>query len=142
MTDYNDALANMPHKGNMLLIESIEDADELHIQVLAKPHSSAQYPLRVNGELYSVALCEVGAQAAAAHASLFQMKGSHKGLLTALKSVKAERQTVPNTGQQLRVSAHKLHDDAGGSIYGFSIALGEDLILSGQSVLKIEGDRL
>ena len=66
---FDDALTRMPHKGRMLLIARVLDADAEGLTAEAVPHRAPDFPLRLNGRLATVALAEIGAQAAAAHAS-------------------------------------------------------------------------
>jgi predicted hotdog family 3-hydroxylacyl-ACP dehydratase len=126
----------------MLLLDRIVDADETSIKCVARAHAAANYPLRINGVLYSLVLSEVGAQAAAAHASLFQMRGEHNGLLTALKNVVFATQVTPDAPKNLDVSAKQLHCDYSGAIYEFTVSGAGADIITGQAVLKMEGKQL
>ena len=69
------ALARMPQKGAMQLLERILDLDKTTIRCLARDHRAADYPLRIEGRLMGASLVELGAQAAAAHASLHGVGG-------------------------------------------------------------------
>ena len=57
------ALARMPHKGNMRLIDRVVSVSERQIHCIATPHNDATYPLRIDGTLFSACLVELGAQA-------------------------------------------------------------------------------
>ena len=70
MTDLETALARMPHRGAMRLIAGIVTADERAITCHTTDHRDPTYPLRLDGVLHTATLTELGAQAAAAHASL------------------------------------------------------------------------
>lgn len=142
MLNFEQALDNMPHTGRMRLIQAILSADDLSIRCRGIDHRPENYPLRVKNRLYTLTLCEVGAQAAAAHASLFRMRDQHTGLLVAMRNVIVKRDDLEADDAGLTASARQLHFDANGAIYDFAVtgSLGE--ILSGQAVLRMEGDSL
>jgi len=133
-----DGLERMPQKGAMLLIERIVSADETTIDCIARNHMDADYPLRINGQLMPVSLVEIGAQAAAAHASFFGVGGHHKGLLLALHTVEVAEGDAHNSGEQLRARATQLHFDDIGARYSFELTAGDRVVLNGQAMLKME----
>ena len=128
----------MPQKGPMLLIERIVSADETTIHCIARDHMAADYPLRINGRLMPVSLVEIGAQAAAAHASFFGISGHHKGLLLALHGVEIVDGAPHESGEQLHARATQLHFDDTGARYSFEITAAGRLVLNGQAMLKME----
>ena len=132
------ALKRMPHRGAMQLIETIRHADESSITCLAKTHSAPDYPLRVEGVLHSSALVELGAQAAAAHASLFGIGAAHAGLLLTLSNVEIGYTQPDQVAEPLQVWAERLHGDAGSARYRFRVMHGEaEMMLSGDAVLSM-----
>ena len=133
-----EGLDRMPQKGAMLLIERIVSTDELTIDCVACDHTQDDYPLRMNGHLFPVSLVEIGAQAAAAHASFFGIGGHHKGLLLALHGVEIADGAVHENGDRLHARATQLHFDETGARYSFEITAGGHLVLSGQAMLKME----
>ncbi len=133
------ALDRMPHKGAMRLIERIVSADEAQIHCIGINHAVGNYPLRLDGRLFSVALVELGAQAAAAHASLFDIKGSHTGLLIALQNVEVLRHEVEKNSENLEIFANQLHFDANGAIYGFRVSDEHGDLVKGRAILKMKG---
>ncbi len=141
MSRFQRALDQMPHSGRMRLIDKILMADEHSIECSAIDHNDDSFPLLMNGVLYSTVLCELGAQAAAAHQSLYQMQGEHRGLLVALQNVSLFSDVVARNGKSLNVSAEQLHSDLGGAIYAFSVCIGEIELLAGRALLKLEGNR-
>ncbi|MEL7088565.1 MAG: phosphotransferase, partial [Planctomycetota bacterium] len=73
----------MPHKGPMQLIGAITHMDDNTIHAEPTDHTAPDFPLRIDGKLYTSALVELGAQAAAAHASIHGVGGAHAGLVLA-----------------------------------------------------------
>ena len=115
------ALQRMPHRGAMQLIETIRHADDTSIQCLAKPHSAPDYPLRVEGVLHCSALVELGAQAAAAHASLFSIGAAHAGLLLTLSNVEIGDTQPDQIAEPLQIWAKRLHGDESSARYRFRV---------------------
>jgi len=134
------ALDRMPHKGAMRLIERIVSADKSQIHCIAASHASDDYPLRLHARLFSVSLVELGAQTAAAHASLFDVKGHHTGLLIALQGVEILRHEVRETRKNLEIFAKQLHFDANGAIYGFRVSGEFGDLVKGRAILKMKGE--
>lgn len=131
-------LDRMPQKGSMQLIEQIISADETHVLCTARDHSGADYPLRIDGHLAPISLVELGAQAAAAHASLFGIGGHHAGLLLALHGVDILDGAAIEAGDRLQAKAERLHFDESGARYSFSVMAGDRVVLSGEAMLRME----
>lgn len=129
-------LARMPHKGPMLLLARILASDADSIAAEARDHRPADYPLRLQGLLPPLALVELGAQAAAAHASLHGIGGNHAGLLLSLHEV-AVLAPVPDTAP-LRVTARRLADLDGAARYGFAVHGPGGPILQGEATLRMQ----
>jgi predicted hotdog family 3-hydroxylacyl-ACP dehydratase len=131
----------MPHKGAMRLLESISSVSEHEIHCIGTSHIDSTYPLRIDGTLFSISLVELGAQAAAAHASLFGIKGNHTGLLIGLQNIEICIPTVTKHPEPLKITAQQLHFDTNGSLYGFKV-FGEDsqIFVAGRAALKMQGE--
>lgn len=139
--DLEDALARMPHRGAMRLIEAIGDVDATAITCRARPHDAADFPLRLDGHLDPAALTELGAQAAAAHASLYGMGAAHTGLVMSMSRIDIKRDCVPNGGK-LMISAQRISALEAAASYRFTIGIiGLDAereeILSGEVLLSM-----
>lgn len=135
--NFRHALDCMPQKGLMLLIDEILEADETSISCRARDHRSANYPLRVAGHLMPVALTEIGAQAAAAHASLFGVGGHHTGLLLALHQVEVLRSAKDPLEHTLTVDAEQLFLDENGARYRFAVRDQAGDVLRGEAMLMM-----
>ena len=87
--DRDAILALVPHQGAMCLWDEVRAWDAGTIQVIAHNHRNPAHPLRSDGRLRAIHLCEYGAQAMAVHGGLLARAsgGSAKpGLLVALAS--------------------------------------------------------
>lgn len=136
--DLDIALERMPQKGPMRLIGRILHADGGRIDCLAKPHGGRDYPLRIDGRLHAVALVELGAQAAAAHASLFGMGNHHTGLLLSLHGLEVAAQEVPEAVDRLEASAIQMHFEETVARYRFEVRAQTKMLLGGEAMLKME----
>jgi predicted hotdog family 3-hydroxylacyl-ACP dehydratase len=140
IVDIEGALDRMPHKGAMRLIESISSVSEQDIHCIATLHVDATYPLRIDGTLFSTSLVELGAQAAAAHASLFGVSGNHTGLLIGLQNIEVHKPTVTECHHPMDVTAQQLHFDTNGSLYSFKVISGDEVLVTGRAALKMQGE--
>ena len=85
-----DIAALVPHQGDMCLLERVIAWDEQRVVVESSTHRSATNPLRRDGRLSAVHLCEYGAQAMAVHGALKAKQGGRRpapGMLVALRAV-------------------------------------------------------
>lgn len=141
----DEALDRMPHRGAMRLLEAIEAVSETEIICRARAHGAADYPLRLEGHLEPLALTELGAQAAAAHASLYGMGAAHTGLVLSLSGIDIRQDTVPDGGN-LTICAERIRALDAAASYRFTVLAakaGGDAteVLTGEvllSMLKIE----
>ncbi|MEP2717956.1 hypothetical protein [Pseudophaeobacter sp.] len=137
---FDTLLERMPHKGAMRLIERIISVSETEIHCLGVPHDKADYPLRLNGVLYTANLVELGAQAAAAHASTGELKGNHTGLLIGLQNVNLMTSTVIDCSDTLHITARQLHFDGNGALYDFEVGSQGQKCIEGRATLKMQGE--
>ena len=132
----HDALARMPHRGDMRLIDEVVAAGPDNIHCRARPHDAADYPLRLDGLLYGASLAELGAQAAAAHASLFGMGSAHMGLVLSFSDLDVHCNLV-ETVVPAEVRAERLSSMDGASLYRFEVTTGGETIVCGDVLLSI-----
>jgi predicted hotdog family 3-hydroxylacyl-ACP dehydratase len=131
-----EAQARMPHSGAMQLIAAIESADATRIRCRATGHSAPDHPLRLDGVLYAAALVELGAQAAAAHASLFGMDAAHTGLVLAIGDLALHRDRVEDAAP-LCVAAERVHRLDTAAAYRFSVTQGAAELVAGEILLSM-----
>jgi predicted hotdog family 3-hydroxylacyl-ACP dehydratase len=132
-----DAFERMPHAGPMRLIDKIVFADAGEILCIARDHNVASYPLRLDGVLHACALVELGAQAAAAHTSLFGSGGAHTGLVLALSNVEVSVDWVADDAPlTVRAEQRQALDDA--ARYHFKVMDGAGAVVTGDVLLSLQ----
>ena len=133
----SDAFERMPHSGPMRLIDKIVSADASRIICIARDHNMASYPLRLDGVLHICTLVELGAQAAAAHTSLFGTGGAHTGLVLALSNVEVlVDRVVDSTPLTVRAERRQALDDA--AKYHFEVMGESGMMISGDVLLSLQ----
>lgn len=130
------ALERMPHAGPMRLIERIDHAAEDTLTCQARPHDLPDYPLRLDGTLYTAALVEIGAQAAAAHASLHGMGAAHTGLVLSLSNVRVSSDVV-EAPDPFRIEAKRQHLMDNAASYVFEITQSDRQLVEGEILLSM-----
>lgn len=129
-------MARMPHRGAMRLIDQIVSAKTDRILCIARAHDAPDYPLRLGGVLHCATLVELGAQAAAAHASLFDVGAAHMGVILSLSNVTIHRDVI-DTANHIQVTADRLHTLNAASTYGFEVAAAGEILVMGEVLLSI-----
>jgi predicted hotdog family 3-hydroxylacyl-ACP dehydratase len=130
------ALERMPHSGPMRLIDRIEAADEDALTCLAKPHAAQHYPLRLDGLLFTTTLVELGAQAAAAHASLFGMGAAHTGLILSISNARFGPELV-EAPDPFRIVAKRVRLMDNAASYVFEITQNNEHLVEGEVLLSM-----
>lgn len=114
----------IPHRGTMCLLDAVVEWDESRIHARAGSHRDAANPLRADGRLHAVNLCEYGAQAMAVHGGLLaQRKGrvAAPGLLVSLREVKLHAARIDDLPGDLDIHAQKIAAGADAMQYAFRI---------------------
>ena len=144
MTNVPISVASLvPHQGSMCLLERVIEWDDRHVVLETATHRSPSNPLRSNGRLRSLALCEYGAQAMAVHGGLRGSVSGVKpkpGMLVSLRAVKFTRDYVEDLPGDLRVEAVCLQADAGSLQYSFVVRHGETLLAEGRAAVVLAQD--
>ena len=136
-TDFELALRRMPHRGQMLLIDRVLSTEEDAIRCLGRAYPQGEHPLAVEGRLYPVSLVELGAQAAAAHASLHGLGGGHVGLLIALQNVAVTSANLDETSEAFEVEAKRVDKNPAAARYSFCVRVGATDIVTGEALMSI-----
>ena len=130
----------VPHQGSMCLLERVIEWDDQHVVLATATHRSLENPLRSNGRLRALALCEYGAQAMAAHGGL---RGSvtgvkpKPGMLVSLRAVRFGREYVDDLPGDLRVEAECLQADAASLQYRFRVTHGQEMLAEGRAAVVL-----
>ncbi|MCL5776420.1 hypothetical protein M1105_05385 [Limibaculum sp. FT325] len=86
--------------------------------------------------LHGAAMIEIGAQAAAVHASLHALDAAHTGLVLALGDVVIARDVVESAGR-VEAMAERIAGDDAGARYRFEVVDGDGVIVSGELLLSM-----
>ena len=134
-SDWQDLI---PHRDAMALLNAVIDFDDTTIHAVATSHRDAQNPLRSDGVLRAVNLCEYGAQAMAIHGGLLaQRSGSvaAPGFLVSLRAVELHVARIDDLPGDLDIHATQLHGDATGWQYEFRIENRGALLATGRAAV-------
>ncbi len=88
----NIAIADLiPHAGKMCLLDRVTEWNDAMIKISTSSHRDPENPLRSDGRLRAIHLCEYGAQAMAVHGGLRALANggarARPGLLVSLRDV-------------------------------------------------------
>ena len=134
----DEILALVPHAGAMCLWDAVLDWDEGTILLEAGSHRDLRHPLRRNGRLHAVHLCEYGAQAMAVHGGLRARQAGGRaapGLLVALRDASIAVARLDDLPGVLRCEAWLLAESGGACEHEFRILHADDCIASGRAMV-------
>ncbi|MBS0571026.1 MAG: phosphotransferase [Proteobacteria bacterium] len=121
----------------MCLLHAIVAWDEAGIHARARSHRQADNPLRADGRLHAVNLCEYGAQAMAVHGGLLARRAggvAAPGLLVALRAVKLYAVRVDDVPGDLDVHAQCLLAGAEAMQYAFRVEQAGAVLAEGRAL--------
>ncbi len=130
----------LPHQGAMCLLDEVVGWDDEAIHARSASHRAAGNPLRSDGRLRAVHLCEYGAQAMAVHGGLRarQAGGAAKpGLLVALRGVQLHVARIDDLPAVLECEAEVLVEAEGSQQYGFRIHHAGTLLAEGRAAVML-----
>ena len=128
----------IPHRGAMSLLDALVLFDDERIHLITDSHRRPDNPLRNDGMLRAVHLCEYGAQAMAVHGGLLALRAgvcAVPGLLVSLRAVRLALARIDDLPQHLDVHAHKLLDGAGSWQYAFRVEHAGSVIGAGRAAV-------
>lgn len=132
--------ALVPHQGGMCLWEEVLAWDAQGIRLRSRGHVSAAHPLRGDGRLHAVHLCEYGAQAMAVHGGLLAAAGGaapRAGLLVALRGVRLHCVRIDDLPEDLECEARVLMQNQDSQQYEFRIAHAGRLLAEGRAAVML-----
>jgi len=130
----------IPHQGGMCLHERIVAWDDAGVRVATASHRSPDNPLRRDGHLHAVHLCEYGAQAMAVHGGLLAWRDGGRappGMLVALRGVRFHERTVEHLPGELEVQARCLMADGGAQQYAFEVRHDGRMLCEGRATVML-----
>ncbi len=134
-----DAIAALiPHQGAMCLLDRVVEWDKNRVVLATSTHRAADNPLRLDGRLRAVHLCEYGAQAMAVHGGLSAQaegKSARPGFLVSLRDVKLHVDYVDQLEGELLVSATRLLETAASWQYSFEVTHTGRTIATGRAAV-------
>ncbi|MBL8267654.1 hypothetical protein [Steroidobacter sp.] len=134
-----DIAALIPHQGGMCLWEHVIEWDDARIVLETTSHRALDNPLRANGKLRAVHLCEYGAQAMAVHGALKAApERAPPGMLVALRSVTFARNYIDDLNDALRVEAICLQAGDSSQQYSFKIVHGGEVAAEGRAAVLLK----
>ena len=130
----------IPHQGSMCLLDAVAAWDDAHIHARSASHRQADNPLRSDGRLRAVHLCEYGAQAMAVHGALLARAAggaATPGYLVSLRGVELARDRIDDLPGDLDVHAERLLGGDGSWQYAFRIEHAGALVASGRAAVML-----
>ena len=131
----------LPHAGAMVLIDEIVYADPMRIECRTQAHARAGFPLAADGRVSSLCAIEMAAQAMALHAAAEDP--AHRvrpGRLASLSDVDVRHDRLDDRPGPLRIEAVLEHSTARGGAYRFTIAAGDEVLVSGRALVMRAGE--
>ena len=128
----------VPHAGTMCLLERVLRWDERGATVATRSHAARDNPLRRDGRLSALCLCEYGAQAMAVHGALIARAAGRSlrpGLLVSLREVRVAPRSVESLSGELLVSIERLADGDAGLQYRFTVSHGSGRLAEGRAAI-------
>jgi predicted exporter/predicted hotdog family 3-hydroxylacyl-ACP dehydratase len=130
----------IPHQGGMCLLEQLVEWNDQRVVLETATHRSLDNPLRANGRLRAIHLCEYGAQAMAVHGALRAQADDQRaapGMLVSLRSVTFRCDYVDDLPGNLRVEAVCLQAGASSLQYSFRITHAQALLAEGRAAVVL-----
>ncbi|MGH8053749.1 MAG: phosphotransferase [Stenotrophomonas sp.] len=111
------------------------------ITLQAFNHRDSDHPLRCNGQLRAIHLCEYGAQAMAVHGGLrasTQGGAVRPGVLVALRDVRLHVARIDTLAGPLRAQAQVLVEAPGSQQYAFTLHHQDQLLAEGRAAVMLQ----
>jgi len=131
----------VPHAGAMCLWDEVLDWDDLSIRLRARNHRDIAHPLRSDGRLRAIHLCEYGAQAMAVHGGLLAQRGGRiaaPGMLVALRGVELHVARIDDLAGPIACEARLLAAGDASQQYAFRITHADALLAEGRAAVMLQ----
>ncbi len=130
----------IPHQGSMCLLERVVEWNDHTIRLETDTHRSPTNPLRSEGELKAIHLCEYGAQAMAVHGALKAQVGgttAAAGMLVSLREVTFHCERIDTLTGTLTIEADCLQATASSQQYAFRVLHLDALLCEGRVAVML-----
>jgi predicted hotdog family 3-hydroxylacyl-ACP dehydratase len=140
-----EILALIPHQEDMCLLDGVITWDGVSVLTSSGTHRSPANPLKANGRMRAIHLCEYGAQAMAVHGGLLARAEGRRampGLLVSLRDVALHVDYADDLHGDLLVCAERLHADGMSWQYAFRVTHQGTLLVEGRAaVIAVREER-
>lgn len=133
-------LVMIPHQGAMCLWDAVTAWDEASVTLRSASHRDPGNPLRSDGMLRALHLCEYGAQAMAVHGGLrARATGApvRPGMLVALRGVQLHVARIDDCDGDLECVAEVLVESGDSQQYAFRIECDGVLLAEGRAAVML-----
>ena len=138
----HDIESLIPHKGGMCLWREVVAWNDAEVRLRTGSHRDAGNPLRSDGRLRAVHLCEYGAQAMAVHGGLrgAAAGGAPKvGFLVALRDVQLHVARIDDLDGDLECDATLLAESPASQQYAFRVSHAGTVLAEGRAAVMLQG---
>lgn len=136
----DEILALIPHQYGMCLWDAVNDWDSQTICLQTHSHRDADNPLRSDGQLRALHLCEYGAQAMAIHGGVLARERGQTappGMLVALRGVQLHVTRVDDIADAITCKATVLAQSETSQQYAFVIKHGDAVLAEGRAAVML-----
>ena len=143
MLDKSDWGSLIPHQGGMCLLDGVVEWTSERIHARTDSHRRPDNPLRSDGLLRAVHLCEYGAQSMAVHGALLARQSGQSaahGFLVSLRNVNFTVERIDDLGGPLDVHGERLLGSESSWQYAFRIEFAGREIASGRAAVVLRTD--
>jgi predicted hotdog family 3-hydroxylacyl-ACP dehydratase len=140
MAERIDIAALVPHRGAMCLWRELVEHDASRVLLRTASHRDPLNPLRQDGRLRALHLCEYGAQAMAVHGGLLGRDSGapvRAGMLVALRGIALHVARIDDLPDDLEGEATLLANGADSQQYAFRILHAGTLLAEGRAAVML-----
>jgi predicted hotdog family 3-hydroxylacyl-ACP dehydratase len=130
----------IPHRDAMSLLDRIVDWNDREIHSIATSHRDPHNPLRSDGRLRAVHLCEYGAQAMAVHGGLMAQRAhtvAAPGFLVSLRAVELFVSRLDDLRDDLHIHAEQFSADDSSLLYLFRVEHAGRVVGKGRAMVSL-----
>jgi predicted hotdog family 3-hydroxylacyl-ACP dehydratase len=141
MAERIDIATLVPHQGAMCLWQEVVEHDSQHVRLRTASHRDPANPLRSDGRLRALHLCEYGAQAMAVHGGLLGRESGapvRRGMLVALRGVELHIARIDDLPGEIEGEATLLANGADSQQYAFRILHAGRLLAEGRAAVMLQ----